>query len=75
MKTNVFVTSDIALAAYLKLKGLVLTECEKGTKFKFVFDDPNFYAEELAINFANSEIRKYDDEVRSLKKIIYNKKK
>jgi hypothetical protein len=72
--TNTYTTSDIALAAYLKLKGLVLIECAKGEKFNFVFEDPDGRAGTLSMAFANSEIRKYDDEIRSLKKIIYSKK-
>lgn len=73
-KKNTYTTSDIALAAYLKLKGLVLIECSRGDKFNFVFEDPEGLAESLAMAFVNSEIRKYDDEIRSLKKIIYSKK-
>jgi hypothetical protein len=72
-KHGTYTTSDIALAAYLKLKGLRLTECGRGDKFNFVFEDPDSQAESLAIEFVNSDMRKYDDEVRSLKKIIYSK--
>lgn len=67
-------TSDIALAAYLKLKGLKLVQCGRDGKFQFVFEDPDNRAEELALEFVNSDIRKYDDEIRSLKKVIYSKK-
>lgn len=72
-KHETYTTSDIALAAYLKLQGLRLIECGRGNKFSFVFEDPNSQAEQLAIEFINSDIRRYDDEVRSLKKIIYSK--
>jgi hypothetical protein len=72
-KSLIYETSDIALAAYLKLKGLVLLKCERDKKFCFVFDDPENKAEELAIEFINSDMRRYDDEIRSLKKIIFNK--
>jgi hypothetical protein len=67
-------TSDIALAAYLKLKGLKLVQCSRDGKFQFVFEDPENKAEDLALEFVNSDIRKYDDEIRSLKKVIYSKK-
>jgi len=67
-------TSDIALAAYLKLKGLKLVQCSRDGKFQFVFEDPENQAEDLALEFVNSDIRKYDDEIRSLKKVIYSKK-
>ena len=58
-------TSDIALAAYLKLKGLKLIQCNRDGKFNFLFEDPNGKAEDLAFEFVNSDIRKYDDEIRS----------
>ena len=67
-------TSDIALAAYIKLKGLKLVQCSRDGKFQFVFEDPEGKAEDLALEFVNSDIRKYDDEIRSLKKVIYSKK-
>jgi len=70
-----YITSDIALAAYLKLQGLRLTECSRQEgKFHFVFEDLNNNAERLALDFVNSDMRRYDDEMRSLKKIIYSKK-
>lgn len=72
-KTNTYVTSDIALAAYLKLKGLKLVKCTRADKFVFEFEDQEELAETLAIEFVNSECRKFDDEMRSLKKIIYSK--
>ena len=68
-------TSDIALAAYLKLKGLKLIKCERlENKFLFVFEDVDSQAEFYSLEFINSDIRKYDDEMRSLKKVLYNKK-
>ena len=75
MDTKTYITSDIALAAYLKLKGLKLVSCSRQDKFVFEFEDPEDNAEKLALDFVNSEIRKYDDEMRSLKKIIYSKNK
>lgn len=68
----VYETSDIALAAYLKLRGLVLLKCSRDKKFSFVFKDPEQRASNLAIEFVNSDMRRYDDEIRSLKKIIFN---
>lgn len=66
-------TSDIALAAYLKLSGLRLVECGRdGPKFRFVFEDPDGEGEALALEFVNSDFRRYDDEIRSLKKILYS---
>jgi hypothetical protein len=72
---SIFTTSDIALAAYLKLKGLRLIECSRDEKkFNFVFEDEDGLAKDLGIEFINSDMRKYDDEMRSLKKIIYSNK-
>lgn len=72
-ENKTYSTSDIALAAYLKLKGLRLIECGRADKFNFVFEDHDDQGEQLAIEFINSDMRKYDDEIRSLKKIIYSK--
>lgn len=72
-KKDTYSTSDIALAAYLKLSGLRLIECGRADKFNFVFEDPEGKAEQMAIEFINSDMRKYDDEMRSLKKIIFSK--
>lgn len=73
MSKKTYITSDIALAAYFKLKGLKLVECKKDDKFIFSFEDPENIASQLAIEFINSDMRRYDDEIRSLKKIIYSK--
>jgi hypothetical protein len=69
---NIYSTSDLALAAYLKLKGLKLVGAKKNNKrFDFTFEDPDDRAGEIALEFVNSDMRRYDDEIRSLKKIIY----
>lgn len=70
-KENLFITSDLALAAYLRLKGLKMVECDrKGSKFHFGFSDPENKAKEFSIEFVNSKERLYDDEIRTLKKIL-----
>jgi len=74
MEKQIYKTSDLALAAYLKLNGLKFVKGNRDGKFQFVFEDPENKAEDLAIEFVNSEFRKFDDEIRSLKKIIYSKK-
>lgn len=73
MSANTYTTSDIALAAYLKLRGLNLIKCTREDKFVFEFEDAENVAESLALEFINSDCRRYDDEMRSLKKIIYSK--
>jgi len=72
-KDTTYSTSDIALAAYLKLQGMLLVECGRdGQKFRFVFEDPDDRGAHLALEFVNSECRRYDDEIRSLKKVLYS---
>lgn len=74
--SSTYFTSDIALAAYLRFKGLALTQCERdGQKFCFTFEDPDGIGEQLAMEFINSDCRRYDDEMRSLKKVLYSKGK
>ena len=74
---KIYVTSDLALAAFLwGIKKLLLISCDNdGAKFNFVFEDPEEKAEKLKLEFMNSDIRHYDDAVRSLKKLLYDKKK
>lgn len=70
---NRYTTSDIAVAAYLKLRGVRLVDCGRdGQKFSFVFDDPDGKCGDLALEFINSDCRRYDDEMRSLKKVLYS---
>jgi hypothetical protein len=70
---DTFGTSDLATAAYLKLKGLILVDCSlEGKKFRFVFEDPEGVARSLELEFANSECHRYDNEIKSLKKLLYS---
>ncbi|HHV62116.1 MAG TPA: hypothetical protein GXX51_05700 [Firmicutes bacterium] len=66
-------TTDLALAAYLKLRGLRLLRTEKDEfdRTAFVFDDSMDVAELLKVEFANSECCKFDGELRHLKKLIF----
>ena len=68
-------TSDLALAAYLTLKGLRLIRAQRleSGRFEFVLDDSEKKAETLAIDFFSSEFCEYDNKIRSLKKILYSK--
>jgi len=69
MKT--YVTTDLSLAAFLKLRGLRLLSASKHStgRFEFVFDDDGT-ADSLSIDFANSEFSSYDANLRSLKKTL-----
>ncbi len=72
---NIYSTSDLPIAAWLKIKGLKLVKAEKNTRghFVFEFDDPNAIAHKLSIDFVNSECAKFDNEIRNLKKLLYNR--
>lgn len=72
---NQYETSDLALAAYLILKGLKLISAERleTGRFRFVLDDGNKKAESLSIEFFSSEFCEYDNKIRSLKKLLYSK--
>ena len=69
-----YVTSDLSLAAFLLMRGLKLISAEKiaSGKFKFSFADPDDKAKKLALDFVNSEFCEFDNQVRNLKKLIYN---
>lgn len=68
-------TTDLALAGYLRLRGLPVVRVElipeNRRKSRFVFDDRVDLAEHLALEFANGEFQEYDSHVRSLKKLIH----
>ena len=69
-----YITSDLSLAAFLLMRGLVLIDAKKisSGKFKFSFNDPDDKARKLALDFVNSELCEFDNQVRNLKKLIYN---
>lgn len=64
-------TRDLALATYMKLKGLPVVRATRRNRhdFEFLFRDPDNRWDELTIEFVNSDCRRYDDEMRSLKKL------
>ena len=68
-----FETSDIAIAAYLMMKGLKLKSAgrEKSGRFRFEFSDPNDLASQYCVEFVNSESALFDAHVKNLKNILY----
>ena len=63
-------TKDLALAAYLKMKGLpIVRASRRGRDFEFTFRDPEEQWDTLTVEFVNSECSRYDDAMRSLKKL------
>lgn len=73
MEEKIFKTSDLSLAAFLAMKGLTLLKCAKTTsgKFEFIFEDPDDKAPALSIGYLNSDFCKFDNHVRTLKKMLY----
>ena len=71
-KLEQYRTSDLALAAFLVMRGLPLISALRiSGKFEFVFDDADQKGHMLSIDFVNSEFSKFDNHVRTLKKILY----
>jgi len=71
-----FRTSDIALAAYLMIKGLTLVEAgregrQRNGQHFYIFEDPDGKVPKLSIEFVNSPEASYDAAMRKLKKIVY----
>mgnify|MGYP001172269340 CR=1 FL=1 len=69
-----FITSDLALAAYLTFKGLKLINAEKlpTGRFKFVIDNTDETADALSLEYFSSDFSKFDNQLRSLKKLLYS---
>ena len=73
MTRKVYVTSDIAIAAFLMMKGMKLLSAarERNGRFRFEFDDASQKADLYAVEFANSESAKFDAHVKNLKNLIF----
>jgi len=68
-----YITSDIAIAAYLMLRGLRLLTAsrEVSGKFKFEFEDSKKEAQSLAVEYISSEFCVFDTHLKNLKKLLY----
>tara|TARA_B100000674_G_C37116608_1_gene591463 strand:+ start:101 stop:322 length:222 start_codon:yes stop_codon:yes gene_type:complete len=68
-----YITSDIAISAYLILRGLKLVSAcrEPSGKFRFEFLDPDSAAKELAVEYIGSEMCAFDTHLKNLKKLLY----
>ena len=65
-------TSDIAISAYLVMRGINLVSALKiGNKFKFVFDNINEAAEAMERDYLTSDFPKYDAAMRQVKRRLY----
>lgn len=73
-KMKEYVTSDLATAAYLHMKGMPLVKASSlsNGRFSFVFNNESGKCESLSYEFINSDCSRYDNHVRMLKKMIYS---
>lgn len=73
MNMNIFQTSDIGIAAFVMMKGLILKQASKGHngRFSFVFDDPGSVGQQYAVDYVNSESARFDANMKNLKNILY----
>ena len=73
MSGKIYVTSDIAIAAFLMMRGMKLINAtrERNGRFRFEFDDANNEADKFAVAFVNSESAKFDANMKNLKNILY----
>lgn len=76
-KIKVWETTDLGTAAFVHMLGLNLLGASKapGGRFMFRFEDPEGRGDNYAVDYLNSECRRFDSSVRSLKKLCYDKKK
>jgi len=75
MEKNLFITSDLSLAAYLVINGLTLERAKKlpSGKFELVLCDYDNCSEKLSLAYVNSDFSKFDSAIRTIKKILYTK--
>lgn len=73
MKTmKTYETSDIAISAYLAMRGLTLLVAQKvGNKFRFIFEDADGMAELYEREYLSSDFPRYDASMRQVKRRLY----
>ena len=67
-----YTTSDLSLAAYLLLHGLILKSAQKTVgKFEFILLDPDNKADDLSLSFIGSQFSVYDGYLRTLRGMLH----
>ena len=72
---NEYRTDDLAFAAFLRVKGFQLNRVEKiqpnrtDSKRAFYFELPNERLQELKLEFVNSEVLRFYNQLLGLKKL------
>lgn len=70
MQGKIFETTDLALAAFCKCKGLVLVDLRKNPRgiVTFVFEDEKNISKDLMIAYLNSDERNFHESLKALKR-------
>ena len=73
MSGKIYITSDIAIAGFLMMKGMKLISASRGAKgrFRLEFDNSKNEADTFAVAFVNSESAKFDAHIKNLKNILF----
>jgi len=70
-KENQITTDDLALSAYMKMKGYRLIKSDqRGIKNLFTFKLNGKSVQQVKIEFVNSDFIKYYNEIKNLKKLL-----
>jgi hypothetical protein len=76
-ETNLYVTSDLYLTAYLKVKGFIFKVEEKKSKFSFVFESsPELLSnvDEYLSEMGNCKPLVFTNAIKNLKNYLHNKR-
>ncbi len=70
-----YVTTDLAFAAFLRMHNFKLSKIDKfsAKRFTFIFLDPKEEAEDYSYQFLDSESKRFDDAIKSLKALCFTK--
>lgn len=70
-----YTTSELPVAAYLRMKGIKMISAtsEPSGRFVFVFSDSESKCQDLVFDFFNGEFCTFDSHLKSLKKMIYSR--
>ena len=71
MPEHAFETTDLALAAFCKSKGLVLADLRKNDRgiVTFIFKDEKNLSKSLMIAYLNSDERNFHESLKALKRL------
>jgi len=71
MNNDIYVTSDISIAAFLLMKGLSLLSADnKNGRFNFKFSDPDNKGQIYVLEFPTTPFAQYDAYLRTLRSLV-----